>query len=156
MAAHVFHWRHGWIPLDHTDAGGAQGVRSRRDVALAVRSMPRVPSADRLGPKHETITAAHQVGAAHLLPASWQGIAPGERHLEAADVEAFRGGSAERHLVTDAQGRTRFTAERQALHDRIIEGDARGARVAGPARVSPDGWGAGVGQVNDDGRGPGA
>jgi len=37
------------------------------------------------------------------------------------DVESFKGGSAEKHLVSDGQGGYKFSDERQALHDSIVK-----------------------------------
>lgn len=37
------------------------------------------------------------------------------------DAESFKGGSAEKHLVSDGQGGLRFSDERQALHDSIVK-----------------------------------
>lgn len=90
MAAHVFHWRHGWIPMsgparlakangDEGMAasmlaaahGGSAGIRSRQDVARAVRDLPNVPHEHRLPLRQETIAAAQRVNATDLLPSSW-------------------------------------------------------------------------------------
>lgn len=148
MAGHAFHWRHGWIPLDHEAAlkktrgdrkaaaamlsdahGGSAGIRSRRDVAAALRDLPNVPSRDRIAPKHELIAAARQHNMEHLLPSSWQSAKAGPPRREAALpadlLRDFAGGSAEPHLVTDEHG-THFSAERQALHDAIIRHHVEG------------------------------
>lgn len=116
MAQHVFHWRHGWIPLDHASASsGSVGIRSRRDVAHAVRDLPKIPPRDRVTPKHQIIAAAKQHEAQDLLPASW-----GHGGGIPADVARdLRGGSADKHLVTDSTG-AHFSDERSALHDAII------------------------------------
>lgn len=135
MAEHVYHWKHGWIPLDHAaavkkshgnsaaatamlrDARSSPGIRSRRDVAHAVRDLPNVPSADRVRPKHEIIAAAEKHGAQDLLPSSWHRST--RTGLSADLVRDLRGGSADKHLVTDHTG-TRFSPERAALHDKIV------------------------------------
>lgn len=56
-------------------------------------------------------------------------------HLTSEQVKDLRGGSAEKHLVTDASG-THFTPERQALHDKIIKDIVAGHKAqANPAFV---------------------
>ncbi len=44
----------------------------------------------------------------------------GDIPISAKDVKGFAGGSAEAHIVQNADGSFGFTAERQALHDKII------------------------------------
>jgi len=45
----------------------------------------------------------------------------GDVPLDTDTVAAMRGGSAEKHLVTSADGTVQFTPERQALHDKIVQ-----------------------------------
>lgn len=86
-AAHVYHWKHGWIPLDHTAALSkakgnhklaatyiaavpeARGIHTRQDVAKATLDLPNIPNhADRAAATAETAHAARGIGATDLLP----------------------------------------------------------------------------------------
>lgn len=79
---HVYHWKHGWIPLDHTaalskakgnptlaakmlnDAHGLDaGINTRADVEGAARSIPSAAARTHLE------AAARNLGAADLIPA---------------------------------------------------------------------------------------
>lgn len=122
MADRVFHYRHGWIPLDHVAASDAKGIQTRSDVAKAISTLPSVPASDRLVPKHQIIAAAGKVGATDLLPSSWHHESSSHQApaLPIDTVMAMTGGSAEKHLESDGKGGKRFTAERTALHDKII------------------------------------
>lgn len=147
MARHVFHWKHGWIPLDHTaishgghrsqatgpirgDHADSSGVRSRRDVAHAVRTLAQVPSGPaRHRAAQATARAADRNNARDILPS------PLHAHLSLppGDVAAFTGGSAEKHLEPDGKGGHRFTTERAQLHASIVEHFLSGATpVASP------------------------
>ena len=69
MAAHVYHYKHGWIPLDHADAAHAAGITNRRDLAGAINGLPAISSAaDRMAAKHEVRKAAIRLNVASLLP----------------------------------------------------------------------------------------
>ena len=66
---HVYHWKHGWIPLDHTDAHSHDvGIRSRQDVAKAVRDLPNVPVHDRPDVRRQLTKGADEHNAQDLLP----------------------------------------------------------------------------------------
>jgi len=83
----VYHWKHGWIPLDHTaalqkakgnhdlaaqylkDAPNAKGITSRQHVAKAALDLPNLTRAeDRTAAAHELHGAAQAHGATELLP----------------------------------------------------------------------------------------
>lgn len=87
MAAHVYHWKHGWIPLDHTaaleKANGDKaeaskmlhdakapdaGIRNRRDIAGALKDIHNVPREHRAQPRAQIINAAMDHKATDLLP----------------------------------------------------------------------------------------
>lgn len=82
MTQHVYHWKHGWVPLDHTAAlskahgshTGAQkimaehGIRNRQDVAKALTTLHTVPTADQPHAMAQVTSAAHRLGATDLLP----------------------------------------------------------------------------------------
>lgn len=90
MAAHVYHWKHGWIPLDHTAAlskakgnratadrmmqaahSPGAGIHSRQDVAKATLALQDIPNvSERHAALQQVTAAAHQHGAADLLPGS--------------------------------------------------------------------------------------
>lgn len=53
--------------------------------------------------------------------------------LDGAQIEVFRGGSAEAHLVPDGKGGMRFSDERQALHDQIVADATAGV----PSQAEP-------------------
>lgn len=119
MAGHVYHYKHGWIRLDHEAAGSAKGINTRQDVAKAIMGMPKVPAHERTLPKHDIVRAARKTGSNDLLPKTW--TPEGHNGPIPADmVRDLRGGSADKHLVTDAAGETHFSPERTALHDKII------------------------------------
>lgn len=146
---HVFHWKHGWIPLDHAsalkkakgdkklaaqyldDAPKARGMKGRREISHAVRDVPNI---DHTPHRHdairETVDQAQRQGAHDLIPKSWEkfGRATAGPKVEAAHVEMFTGGSAEEHLVRAPDGTYAFTKERAALHDKIIEDMLSGAK----------------------------
>lgn len=89
MAAHVYHWRHGWVPLDHTAAlskakgnheraaamlsdahSPGAGIHSRQDVAKATLALKDLPNPDdRHAALNHITTAAQAHGATDLLPA---------------------------------------------------------------------------------------
>lgn len=91
MSGVVYHWKHGWIPLDHTaalskakgnhaaaekmlaDAHTSRGITSRQDVAKAVRDLPNLPPSER----GAATTQLHQAAAHHnstdLLPQTIRG-----------------------------------------------------------------------------------
>lgn len=74
---------------------------------------------------------------------------PGNGDLPINDnaVSSFKGGSAAAHLVKDANGGVHFTAERQALHDSIIESIvARSAEEDGQPTMYVTGGGAASGK----------
>jgi hypothetical protein len=84
----VYHWKHGWIPLDHTAAlskakgnheaaakmlgdarGGGTGIKSRRDVAGAMRDLPNLSrETDRRSARDQIHDAASKHNATDLLP----------------------------------------------------------------------------------------
>ena len=85
--AHVYHWKHGWIPLDHAAAlskakgnhdlaakyhadahSAGAGIHSKRDVAGAIRDLPNVPSGERDHARTQTQAAALKHDAVDLLP----------------------------------------------------------------------------------------
>lgn len=68
-AKHVYHWRHGWIPLDHEDAGHAAGITSTRDLAKATLRLPSIKDNQaRMAAKLEIRRAAIRLGVPHILP----------------------------------------------------------------------------------------
>lgn len=82
----VYHWKHGWIPLDHeaalskskgnhaaaakmmADAPHATGIKSRQDVAKAALDLPNVPASHRAEAQRQLRQAAETHGATDLLP----------------------------------------------------------------------------------------
>lgn len=84
--AHVYHWKHGWIPLTHeaalskakgnhqaaakmlADAPHASGIRSRQDVAKAVQDLPNVPAHERGSALTQLHDAAIHHDSADLVP----------------------------------------------------------------------------------------
>lgn len=99
MAQHVYHWKHGWIPLTHTAAlskakgnktlaaryvadahSPSAGIHSRQHVAKALVGLPSVPTEGRSDAARQVKTAAHKHGATDLLPGritgKWQATKP--------------------------------------------------------------------------------
>lgn len=97
MAAHVYHWKHGWIPLDHValKAGGhpsqatgpikgaskvehsahhphpATGIRTKRQLAHAASTVHNVPAANRGAAAAEVRAASVRLGgSAHVSTTS--------------------------------------------------------------------------------------
>lgn len=87
MSAHVYHWKHGWIPLDHTAAlskakgnrevaarmladatSTSAGIHNRRDVARALLRINTVPDEHRHAAFAQVRDAAPKHGSADLLP----------------------------------------------------------------------------------------
>lgn len=85
--AHVYHWKHGWIPLDHTAAlskakgdraaadklladahGPSAGINSRQDVAKAALGIPKLPEHERPAAYRKLKAAADRHGAHDLIP----------------------------------------------------------------------------------------
>ncbi|HZY40874.1 MAG TPA: hypothetical protein VFF59_02640, partial [Anaerolineae bacterium] len=85
-AAHVYHWKHGWIPLDHAaamskakgnkakaaeylhEAPHAEGIQSRQDVARALLDLPSITDINhRASAMREIEAAADRLGAKDLL-----------------------------------------------------------------------------------------
>ena len=106
-AGHVYHWRHGWIPLDHTAAlskakgnhsaanrmladarGHDAGINSRRDVAKAAISLPSVHADSRQSAKRDVVFAAQKHDAQDVLPKAWQTKAENYRTMSMGDIEA--------------------------------------------------------------------
>lgn len=97
MAQHVYHWKHGWIPLDHAAAlskakgnrdlaatylrdahSPGAGINSRQDVAKALRGIPSVGDAgERRAAMEHTAVAARMHGATDLLPGHAAAVAHG-------------------------------------------------------------------------------
>lgn len=111
MAEHVYHWKHGWIPLDHTaaieKANGDKaeaskmladahapdaGIRNRRDVAAAIKDIHNVPREHRAQPRAQIINAAMEHKSTDLLPdSSKPDYSPKSTHtLSARQYEAMR------------------------------------------------------------------
>jgi hypothetical protein len=89
MAQHVYHWKHGWIPLtpgaalvkakgNHNLAAryladahsSSAGINNRHDVAGALLRLGEVPRADRARAARQVKAAAVRHGATDLLPGS--------------------------------------------------------------------------------------
>lgn len=87
----VYHWKHGWIPLDHAAAlskakgnhdaatrmladahGPNAGIRNRRDVAGALLGFRDVPAGDHITARKSISDAATRHNATDLLPKSMQ------------------------------------------------------------------------------------
>lgn len=69
MATHVYHWRHGWIPLDHEAAPHAAGITSSQDLAKATLKLPSIKDNQaRMAAKLEIRRAAIRLGVKHILP----------------------------------------------------------------------------------------
>jgi hypothetical protein len=86
MAAHVYHWKHGWIPLDHTAAlskakgdhslartyleaaHGSPGIMHAQHLAVAIRDLPNVPEEHRAGVRAQIIEAANRLDEHQMLP----------------------------------------------------------------------------------------
>jgi hypothetical protein len=123
--AHVYHWKHGWIPLDHTAAlskakgnhaaaarmlgdahDGTAGMHSRQDVAKALVSLPDVPAADRPNARAQIAEAAARHNSADLLPT--------------ARPTAGRGGAAPT-AVSALFDRSRMTPAQEREHVRNVQ-----------------------------------
>lgn len=136
MARHVFHWKHGWIPLDHTaishgghpsQAKAGSPIRDRANLARAILSLPAIKdTGERHHASMRTVAAARHMGATHMLPPKLKALEQRSPTLGATQIEAFKGTSAEAHLEPDGFGGLRFTAERHALHRRIVEDTLKG------------------------------
>lgn len=86
----VYHWKHGWIPLDHTaalskakgnhelaakmlgDAHSGGGINSRQDVAKAVRDLPNVPAGDHGHAMMQLRQSAEHHNSTDLIPNTTQ------------------------------------------------------------------------------------
>jgi predicted ABC-type ATPase len=119
----VYHYRHGWIKLDHP-AAKEGGIKSRKDVAGALKGLHAVPAGDRSSARSQVLSGAAEHGAHDLLPGHH--ATPPLSGGQLKDLRGDNDTSAAPHLVTDAYGNTHFTPERQALHDKIIEGIVAG------------------------------
>lgn len=133
----VYHWKHGWIPLDHTaalskakgnhdraakllaDAHGAHaGIHSRQDVAKAIRDLPNVPSSDRNQARHHIAEAANLHNATDLLPAGLK--------ANAARVSVRASDSA----VSALFSRSRMTPQQERAHVRSVDAQLAAGRLA--------------------------
>lgn len=96
---HVYHWKHGWIPLDHTGAVSAAGIQNRGDLAKAILGLPNihdpaqrqkvsgqiVADAQRIGATDLLLSGMHGSGAAgRLTPKQLDALDPGTRRNEAS------------------------------------------------------------------------
>jgi hypothetical protein len=87
---HVYHWKHGWIPLSHSAAlskakgdkekaaellAAAQsaGINNRQDLARAIMSVPSLDSRERGEAIKHVTEAAARLNARDLVPESWRG-----------------------------------------------------------------------------------
>lgn len=61
---------------------------------------------------------------------NWAGTRQVAASITEKQVDEFKGGSAEVHLVSDGKGGLRFSDERQALHNAIVEESLRGIPVS--------------------------
>lgn len=120
-AGHVFHWRHGWIPLDHeaavhhhgskedlakADRTASHEIKSRRDVARAVTTLPKIGNTvSRHHAARATVIAAHRIGATDLIPPALAG-----HHDHAVAVVA-----AEHAVAAATRREPRLTAEMHTL-----------------------------------------
>lgn len=160
--AHVYHWKHGWIPLDHVAAlskakgnhvraatlleaahGPGAGIKSRRDVAGAIRSLPSVPESDRSQARADIAAAAQRHDSTDLLPrtsyrrssAELQAAADA-KHAEAA--RAFNAGRTDDPAVA----RLGATALRQhhkrtdASLSRMVAAQEQAHRLEGKAALA--------------------
>jgi len=109
----VYHWKHGWIPLDHTaamkkakgnheladkmlsDAPHANGIQSRQDVAKAVRDLPNVPESHR----SHALTNVREAAAKH----DSLDLVPGSGHR--GSVTRSRGDSEHQFQMQNEKGR---------------------------------------------------
>jgi hypothetical protein len=69
MANRVYHYRHGWIPLDHEAGPSASGITSSQDLAKATLALPSIKdNQERMAAKLEIRRAAIRLGVKHILP----------------------------------------------------------------------------------------
>lgn len=67
--ARVYHWKHGWIPLDHESAPNAAGISNTQDLAKATLALPSIKdNQERMAAKLEIRRSAVRLGVPHLLP----------------------------------------------------------------------------------------
>lgn len=98
--AHAFHWRHGWIPLDHAaqvskDHGHipAKDTKpapaTRREIARAVQTIGNLPPGrDRQQAIRKTVVAAHTHDARELIPPAWEARFGKGAQVRAAAIRA--------------------------------------------------------------------
>jgi hypothetical protein len=121
----VYHWKHGWIPLDHNaalskakgdhsaadkmlaEAPHANGIQSRQDVAKAALDLPNLPATH----QHEAHVQLQHGAAAHnaqdILPGG-NGDPYGVRNmsgLELSNASGITGHQALRHAARVEQDR---------------------------------------------------
>lgn len=140
----VYHWKHGWIPLDHEaalskakgnhtlaaaylrDAPHAKGIDSRQHVAKAVLDLPNVPSVDRADAHRQLREAATAHDADDLLPV----------HLRIPDKNFDYAGFVDQnwsHAGTDWQRAVKNNEPmdpklREAIRAHVTHKDAAGSR----------------------------
>lgn len=69
MAAHVYHYRHGWIPIDHADAPQAAGITNSQDLHRAILGLPEIKdNQSRMAAKLDIRRAAVRLGIAARIP----------------------------------------------------------------------------------------
>ena len=69
MAQRVFHYRHGWIRLDHPEAHNAAGITSTQDLAKATLALPSIKdNQERMAAKLAIRQAAIRLGVPHIIP----------------------------------------------------------------------------------------
>lgn len=108
MAQHVYHWKHGWIPLDHTAAlskakgnhdlaatylrdarSPGAGIHSRQDVAKALLGVPKISDAgDRKAALDQVGLAARAHIAQDLLPGKPKSASADLAHMSSDDLDA--------------------------------------------------------------------
>lgn len=178
--AHVYHWRHGWIPLDHVAAlskakgnheratamlrdahGPGAGIHTRQHLAGAIHDLPNVSSRDAMTARHEIRSAADKLGV-DSLPGNK--AAPADlRNLSDADLANHLGGASDPaeldRIVTEldrrdvADKRKQQAAARQANRDRAREADYDKRIEAGddPEQAYEDVYGVSVAKQRQQG-----
>jgi len=160
----VYHWKHGWIPLDHqaalskakgnhaaaakmmSDAPHATGIKSRQDVAKAALDLPNVPESHRPEAHSQLHAAASAHDSTDLLPSgtSWQRLTNGNRVRQAADGLVVTDGERTVHI----QGTSVSAA---AAARRLATGDLRNLFHVSRKKSGDKFTGTGTIKLNADG-----
>jgi hypothetical protein len=155
---HVYHWKHGWIPLDHVAAlskakgnhslaakyldaahGPHAGIHSRRDVAGALVNLPKIEDpADRRRAHDQVAAAAHDHSATDLLPRH-QAAAAGGYHSGDEVTMTWAGGEKHGKVLSGARENNLSGAGNSFVHVQWPDGstDQVDTRVLSQRKAAP-------------------